>query len=107
MNINRRNFLLSSLAAGSINLSNTHAEGNYSNIVKLGNTDINIPEVGYGSSMTSEESIVAHAYDRGIRYFDTAESYHGGDSEISIFWKLVIGIDNTSTLLFILIDIYK
>ena len=84
MKINRRNFLLSSLAAGSINLSNASAKENYSNIVKLGKTDINIPEIGYGSSMTSEESVVAHAYDRGIRYFDTAESYHGGDSEISI-----------------------
>tara|TARA_B100000686_G_scaffold232580_1_gene240190 strand:+ start:7699 stop:8883 length:1185 start_codon:yes stop_codon:yes gene_type:complete len=84
MKINRRNFLLSSLAAGSINLSNTHAEATHSNIVRLGKTDIKIPEIGYGSSMTSEESIVAHAFDRGIRYFDTAESYHGGDSEISI-----------------------
>jgi len=84
MKINRRNFLLSSLAAGSINLSNASAKENYSNIVKLGKTDINIPEIGYGSSMTSDESIVTHAYNKGIRYFDTAESYHGGDSETSI-----------------------
>ncbi len=84
MKINRRNFLLSSLAAGSINLSNASAEENYLNTIKLGKTDINIPEIGYGSSMTSDESIVTHAYNKGIRYFDTAESYHGGDSEISI-----------------------
>ena len=32
MKINRRNFLLSSLAAGSINLSNASAKENYSNI---------------------------------------------------------------------------
>ena len=25
-----------------------------------------------------------HAFNRGVRYFDTAESYHGGDSEVSI-----------------------
>ena len=46
--------------------------------------DLIIPNIGYGSSSTSDERIVKHAFNNGIRYFDTAESYHGGDSEISI-----------------------
>ncbi len=84
MKINRRHFLLSSLAAGSINLSNSGANDKFLNPVKLGNTDIIMPEIGYGSSSTSDEDIVKHAFNRGVRYFDTAESYHGGDSEVSI-----------------------
>ena len=84
MQINRRHFLLSSLVAGSINLSNSSANDKFLNPVKLGNTDIIMPEIGYGSSSTSDEDIVKHAFNRGVRYFDTAESYHGGDSEVSI-----------------------
>ncbi len=84
MKINRRNFLINSLAAGTICTSNTYAQESYANIVKLGNTDIKIPDIGFGSSMTSSEKIARYAFDKGIRYFDTAESYHGGDSEISI-----------------------
>ena len=84
MKINRRNFLLSSLLAGVTKTTNSYSQDSYSSEVKLGNTDIIIPEIGYGSSSTSSERIALHAYDKGIRYFDTTESYHGGDSETAI-----------------------
>ncbi len=84
MKINRRHFLLSSLGVGSLNLSNSNANDKFLNNIRLGKTDIIMPEIGYGSSSTSDEDIVKYAFNRGIRYFDTAESYHGGDSEVSI-----------------------
>ena len=87
MLLNRRSLLLSSLISGFVGkLKFANAEKNFSDpeLVKLGNTDLIIPNIGYGSSSTSDERIVKHAFNNGIRYFDTAESYHGGDSEISI-----------------------
>jgi len=40
----------------------------------------------YGASRlgAGEENLVRHAFDRGINYFDTAESYTGGESESTI-----------------------
>ena len=87
MLLNRRSLLLSSLISGFVGkLKFANAEKNFSDpeLVRLGNTDLIIPNIGYGSSSTSDERIVKHAFNNGIRYFDTAESYHGGDSEISI-----------------------
>ena len=87
MLLNRRSLLLSSLLSGLTGkLQFANAENNVlkPELVKLGNTDLIIPNIGYGSSSTSDEKIVKHAFNNGIRYFDTAESYHGGDSEISI-----------------------
>ena len=87
MLLNRRSLLLSSLISGLTGkLKFANAAKNVLNpeLVKLGNTDLIIPNIGYGSSSTSDERIVKHAFNNGIRYFDTAESYHGGDSEISI-----------------------
>ncbi len=87
MLLNRRSLLLSSLISGFVGkLKFASAENNISSpeLVKLGNTDLIIPNIGYGSSSTSDERIVKHAFNNGIRYFDTAESYHGGDSEVSI-----------------------
>jgi len=55
--------------------------------VALGNTGLEIPDIGFGSSRLAgdgAEAVVLHALDRGIDYFDTAESYRGGDSEKAI-----------------------
>jgi len=53
--------------------------------VTLGRTGLEVPDIGFGSSRlgrgASEEALVRHALDRGITYFDTAESYTGGSSE--------------------------
>ncbi|MDA1215572.1 MAG: aldo/keto reductase [Chloroflexi bacterium] len=59
----------------------------------LGNTGITVSEVGFGSNTISGQgtlgvveeeqgaAAVQHAYDRGITFFDTAESYSDGRSE--------------------------
>src|SRR5215475_3243260 len=54
--------------------------------VPLGNTGIKMSDISFGASRlgAGEENLVRHAFDRGINYFDTAESYTGGDSESTI-----------------------
>ena len=84
MVLNRRSFLFSTFLAGNLNISKVSAKEVKPELVRLGNTDLVIPNIGYGSSSTSDELIVKHAFNKGIRYFDTAESYVGGDSESSI-----------------------
>src|SRR5262245_33060036 len=44
-----------------------------------------ISDVSFGGSrLRGDEDLVQHALDRGINYFDTAESYTGGISETTI-----------------------
>ena len=52
----------------------------------LGRTGLKISDISFGASRlhTGEEDIVLHAYDRGINYFDTAETYTGHESEQTI-----------------------
>jgi uncharacterized protein len=51
----------------------------------LGRTGMKISDVSFGASrLRGDEDLVRHAYDRGINYFDTAESYTGGVSETTI-----------------------
>src|ERR1043166_8538636 len=54
--------------------------------VPLGNTGIKMSDISFGASRlgTGEENLVRHAFDRGINYFDTAESYTGGESDSTI-----------------------
>ena len=54
--------------------------------VPLGRTGIQISDISFGASRldAGEEAIVLHAFEHGINYFDTAESYSGGDSERTI-----------------------
>ena len=48
----------------------------------LGRTGLEISDIGFGSSsLSGDEALVRHALERGITYFDTAESYTGGDAE--------------------------
>jgi predicted aldo/keto reductase-like oxidoreductase len=52
----------------------------------LGRTGLKISDVSFGASQlgAGEGDLVQHALDRGINYFDTADSYTGGDSEKTI-----------------------
>src|SRR5882672_5845080 len=54
--------------------------------VPLGKTGIKMSDISFGASRlgAGEEHIVRHAFDRGVNYFDTAESYTGGESENTI-----------------------
>ena len=50
---------------------------------RLGRTELEISDISFGSSRLrlGEEDLVRHALDRGVNYFDTAESYTGTQSE--------------------------
>jgi predicted aldo/keto reductase-like oxidoreductase len=51
----------------------------------LGRSGLRVSDVGFGSSrlngVDGDEELVRHALERGITYFDTAESYTGGHAE--------------------------
>jgi predicted aldo/keto reductase-like oxidoreductase len=48
----------------------------------LGRTGLEVSDIGFGSSsLSGDVALVHHALERGITYFDTAESYTGGDAE--------------------------
>ena len=52
----------------------------------LGHTGLKISDISFGGSrLTSgEEDLVRHAYDCGINYFDSADTYTSGESETTI-----------------------
>src|SRR5438552_9099012 len=52
----------------------------------LGRTGIQISDISFGADRLSsgQEDLVEHAYDLGINYFDTAETYRDGDSETAL-----------------------
>lgn len=52
--------------------------------VRLGRTELKISDVSFGSASSADPDLVQHALERGINYFDTAESYRGGSSEEAI-----------------------
>ena len=45
-----------------------------------------ISDISFGADRLSpsDENLVRHAVDRGINYFDTAETYRGGESETAL-----------------------
>ncbi len=51
---------------------------------RLGRTDIRMSDISFGSSRMADADLVRQALDRGINYFDTAESYRGGRAESAI-----------------------
>ncbi|MBT8398755.1 MAG: aldo/keto reductase [Gemmatimonadetes bacterium] len=50
----------------------------------LGRTGFQVSDVGMGSVPLRETSVVRYAYDKGVNYFDTAESYGNGAAERAI-----------------------
>ncbi|OGL10983.1 MAG: hypothetical protein A3I14_01995 [Candidatus Rokubacteria bacterium RIFCSPLOWO2_02_FULL_73_56] len=52
----------------------------------LGRTGLRVSDISFGGSRlgAGEGDLVRHALDRGITYFDTADSYRGGDSETTL-----------------------
>ena len=52
----------------------------------LGRTSMRVSDISFGASRlgAGEGNLVRHALDRGVNYFDTADSYRGGDSETTI-----------------------
>ena len=87
--IDRREFLKGS-AAASVGLgllplaepSRAADEPRVRRKVRLGRTELRIPDIGFGTSrLSGDEALVRHAFERGITYFDTAEGYTDGESE--------------------------
>ena len=52
--------------------------------VTLGRTGLQVSDISFGSSSSSDPALVRHALDRGVTFFDTAESYHYGRAEKAI-----------------------
>jgi len=78
------------LAGSAISLSNVHAQEESEEKPKikeyrlLGRTGFKASDISLGSGGVKEPNVVRYAYDNGINYFDTAETYGNGDSERSI-----------------------
>ena len=90
----RRDFLKSSMAAGSLlalggKLSATNAatKGNATDWVTLGKSNVQVTRLAFGTGTYSGKvqrelgqaeftKLVRYAYDQGIRFFETADSYH-------------------------------
>ncbi len=92
--LGRREFLtgaMATTATGLLPLKAAHGAGEHvGQDVKayktLGRTGLRISDISFGASRlrTGEEDLVRYALDRGVNYFDTAESYTNGDSETVI-----------------------
>ena len=70
-------------AAGAAAGNEIPASGEVRRYATLGRTGLRIADVSFGSSRLrpGQEDLVHMALERGINYFDTAESYTRGDSE--------------------------
>ena len=53
---------------------------------EIGTTGLKVADISFGSSRLrkGEEALVHHALERGVNYFDTAESYTNGQSESTL-----------------------
>ncbi|MGC1951413.1 MAG: aldo/keto reductase [Gammaproteobacteria bacterium] len=49
--------------------------------VRLGRTGLEISDISFGSASSSDPALIRYALDRGVNYFDTAESYRFGYAE--------------------------
>ncbi len=50
----------------------------------LGKTGFKVSDISIGAAGTTDPDVIRHAYDHGINYFDTAETYSNGASETAI-----------------------
>src|SRR5215475_3849155 len=84
----RRNFLKTGLAAGVLASTGNlrAASGKATDWVTLGKSDVKVTRLAFGTGTMSGRvqrelgqdqftRLVRHAYDNGIRFFETAESY--------------------------------
>lgn len=103
--LSRRSFLRLSALAGmvpaTLNAADSevatsgqvHSEAMVGSYVRLGKTELKISDVSFGSSRLrdGQEDLVRHALEKGINYFDTAESYTGSSSE-KVIGKALQGV---------------
>lgn len=85
--MDRRQFLQAGAIGALLPAGHTRAADDSANQVRgyrrLGRTEFEISDISFGSSRLrrGEEHLVHHALDRGINYFDGADSYTDGASE--------------------------
>ena len=83
--IDRRTFLRGGAAAGLAWLGGAADAAETPRVrrrVALGRTGLEVPDIGFGSSrLAGDEELVKYALERGVTYFDSAESYTGGQAE--------------------------
>jgi aryl-alcohol dehydrogenase-like predicted oxidoreductase len=98
--VSRRNFLKAGVAAGALaGVSTLHAERQTaSSLVTLGKSDVKVTRLALGTGSFSGRTqqdigqdgltrLVHHAYDRGIRFFETAESYGRSQQMLAVALK--------------------
>jgi predicted aldo/keto reductase-like oxidoreductase len=51
---------------------------------RLGRTELQVSDISLGSSRNSDPDVIAYALDRGVNFFDSAESYRWGNAEEAI-----------------------
>src|SRR5690349_9126059 len=101
----RRDFLKSSVAAtvfsglgGAVASTTTPVRKSATDWVTLGRSDIKVTRLAFGTGTYSGQvqrelgqaeftRLVRYAYDRGIRFFETADSYHGMPQMLSTALK--------------------
>lgn len=52
--------------------------------VRLGRTELKVSDISFGSASSADADLVRYAFDRGVNYFDSAESYRWGNAEEAI-----------------------
>jgi uncharacterized protein len=89
--INRRNFLKTGIAgAGMVAISpklvSAAASFQENNIIyrTLGKTGLKVPVISFGVMRSDNPGLCKSAYDKGIRLFDTANGYQGGNNELML-----------------------
>jgi uncharacterized protein len=84
--IDRRNFLKigAGTALGSALPSSQAATPGIRQLRRLGRTELKVSDISFGSASSSDPDLVRHAFERGVNFFDSAESYRGGDAEEAI-----------------------
>ena len=89
--MHRREFLKLSAAAGAGLASggrlaqvDSSTAPRIQHYVPVGQTDLKVSDISFGGSRLSDPKLVRYAYERGVTYFDTAETYRGGDSETAV-----------------------
>jgi predicted aldo/keto reductase-like oxidoreductase len=96
MALTRRDFLISSVAATALSAAPTKRLA--SDWVTLGKSNVKVTRLAFGTGTASGAvqrnlgqpeftRLVRHAYDHGVRFFATAESYHGMSEMLAIALK--------------------
>jgi predicted aldo/keto reductase-like oxidoreductase len=60
------------------------AAGHIRRYVRLGRTELQVSDISFGSASSADSALIQHALDRGVNYFDSAESYKWGNAEEAI-----------------------